>query len=364
MTTQTVALHPILGAVAIAQDALTAVRDAQPVFLTPAEKETAVAQIARAEAMLAELKLRVVAVTDDAASDAGARDNGAWWASVTRADFPIGRTNARLAEALDRRWTAVAAGMTDGLVSADQARVVVEVLDDLPDHLEPELLARAETEMVSLCGHFRPSELRRLGRHLVEVVAPEIAEAEEAKRLENEEQRALEKLSVRTKRLGGGISRTTIVHPDANADRLRTYLESYTSPRKHQDAISGKEDRIPHHRQLGQAFCALLEHLDPARLPAHGGDAAQWRHQIPPPRINGRCPMRPRNTDPRASSSPSAPARRTHRRACYACRRCGLSRRSCRPPCHAATGLQGGRGTFLTVTMDQPEEPTMGAADA
>jgi hypothetical protein len=27
--------------------------------------------------------------------------------------------------------------------------------------------------------------------------------------------------------------------------------------------------------------------------------------------------------------------------------------------CHPATGLQGCRGTFLTVTMDQPEEPTM-----
>ncbi len=167
----------------------------------------------------------------------------------------------------------VAAGMADGLVSQAQATVVVEVLDDLPDHLDPELLAQAETEMVTLCGQFRPSELRRLGRHLLEVIAPEIAEAEEAKRLENQEQRAQDKPSLRTRRLGDGISRTTIVHPDANADRLHTYLESYTSPRKSEHAISGEEDRIPHHRLLGQAFCALLEHLDPAQLPAHGGDA-------------------------------------------------------------------------------------------
>ena len=39
--------HPILGAVAVAQDALKSVRDSQPVFLIPAEKETAVAEIAR-----------------------------------------------------------------------------------------------------------------------------------------------------------------------------------------------------------------------------------------------------------------------------------------------------------------------------
>ena len=109
--------HPILSAIATAQEALTSVRDAQPVFMIPAEKQTAVAEIARLEAIAAELKLRVVAVAGDAASDAGSRDNGAWWASVTRADFPAGRAQGRLAEALDRRWSRVATGMADGLVS-------------------------------------------------------------------------------------------------------------------------------------------------------------------------------------------------------------------------------------------------------
>ena len=265
--------HPILSAIQVAQDALTAVRDSQPVFLIPAEKEAAVAEIARLEAMAAELKLRVVATADDAAGDAGARDNGAWLASVTRADFHAGRAQWRLAEALDRRWSAVAAGMADGLVSQAQANVVVQVLDDLPDHLDPDLLARAETEMVTLCSQFRPSELGRLGRHLLEVVAPEIAEAEEAKRLENQEQRTRETTSLRSKLIGDGVARTTIVHPELDRDRLLTYLESFTSPRKHQGAISGDEDRIPHHQQLGQAFGALVEHLDPARLPHHGGDA-------------------------------------------------------------------------------------------
>ena len=273
MTTQTVPLHPILGAVATAQDALQAVRDCQPVYLIPAEKQAAVAELARLEAMTAELKLRLIATADDAASEAGARDNGAWWASVTRADFPAGRTQARLAQALDRRWTRVAAGMADGLVSPAQATVLVHVLEDLPDHLDPELRAQAETEMVTLCGQFRPCELRRLGRHLLELVAPEIAEAEEAKRLEDQEQRARAKTSLRTRLIGDGLARTTIVHPELDRDRLLTYLESFTSPRKQPDAISGEEDQIPHHRLLGQAFGALLEHLDPTTLPAHGGDA-------------------------------------------------------------------------------------------
>ena len=104
-------------------------------------------------------------------------------------------------------------------------------------------------------------------------MAPEIAEAEEAKRLENQEQRAREKTSLRSRLIGHGLARTTIVHPAQDRDRLLTYLESSTAPRKHPDAISGEEDRIPHHRLLGHAFAALLEHLDPAQLPAHGGDA-------------------------------------------------------------------------------------------
>ena len=217
--------------------------------------------------MAAELKLRVVASAEDARAEAGARDNGAWLASVTRADFHAGRAQGRLAEALDRRWTRVATGMADGLVSPAQATVVVQVLDDLPDHLDPELLAQAETEMVNLCADFRPSELRRLGRHLLELVAPEIAEAEEAKRLENEEQRAREKTSLRSRLIGDGLARTTIVHPVLDRDRLLTYLESYTSPRKHQNAIGGEEDRIPHHRQLGPSLRRAARTPRPRQAP-------------------------------------------------------------------------------------------------
>ena len=45
---------------------LKAVRDVQPVFMTPAEKDAAVAELAPLEAMAAELKLRVVAAAADA----------------------------------------------------------------------------------------------------------------------------------------------------------------------------------------------------------------------------------------------------------------------------------------------------------
>ena len=119
--------------------------------------------------------------------------------------------------------------MADGEVSPAQAQVVVHALEALPADLDPELVA-SRAQMVTYCEEFRPSELRRLGRHLLEVIAPEFAEAELAKRLETEEQPAREKTSLRTRLLGSGLARTTITHPVADQTRLVTYLESLPAP--------------------------------------------------------------------------------------------------------------------------------------
>jgi hypothetical protein len=265
--------HPVVACAAELLAAIKTVRDVQPVFMTAADQQTAVLELDRAAAALAELQLRVMAAAGAAAEEAGARDVGAWVASLTHADFGPARADARLAEGLDLRWAAVAAGMADGVVSAAQARVVVEALEALPDDLDPSIVAEAELDLVELCTQFPPAQLRRLGRRILDVVAPDIADAEEAKRLENEEQRAREKTSLRIKRLGDGTTRTTILQPDADADRLLTYLDAYTSPRHDLGTLGGEADRIPHHRKRGHAFGALLEHLDPTRLPAHGGDA-------------------------------------------------------------------------------------------
>ena len=49
---------------------------------------------------------------------------------------------------------------------------------------------------------------------------------------------------------------------------------SRRSPRPDtKEAEAGEADRIPVDRKRGQAFCALLEAIDPKRLPVHGGDA-------------------------------------------------------------------------------------------
>jgi hypothetical protein len=64
---------------------------------------------------------------------------------------------------------------------------------------------------------------------------------------------------------------STDVHarvPDHVANRLRTYLEAYTSPRR---TPLGEVDGLPLARRRGEAFCAFLENLPDTGLPVHGG---------------------------------------------------------------------------------------------
>ncbi|MEZ0580404.1 DUF222 domain-containing protein [Nocardioides sp. MH1] len=273
--------HPLVACVEQVSAVLSEVCDYEPLYLDTDAKKTVLLGIAEAERRLAGLKLKTMAAAGDVAEDSGARDVAAWTAAHTRAEVRPLRQQQKLARAIDDHWARVGAAMTDGTVSLEQALVIVRGLEALPDHLGLEVIADAEARLVDYARTCNPTELALLADRILFYVAPEIAEAEEAKRLEEEEQQAHDKTTLRTKRLGHGWTRTTIIHPDASADRLQTYCEAFTSPRKRDDALGGEEDRIPYPRRMGLAFGALLEHLDPARLPAHGGDATTLLVTIP-----------------------------------------------------------------------------------
>lgn len=288
--------HPVLGCVGQVHAALDAVTDVQATFLRTEDKRTALIELARLEARLTEIRLRVLACADEIGEDTGARDSAAWVSHATRTEPATARADAVLARRLEQR-PLIAAGMRRGDISPAQARIIAAVLDDLPTHLGPQIATDAETTLVAFCETFRPSDLRRLARRLLEVIAPEIAEAEEAKRLRDEEQRALAKAFLKFHDQGDGLTRFWGALPTPIAERLKRYLNAYTSPRQHPrtnadnadnaeetggetggtDGTDGESggtgERMPQHRARAHAFAALLEHLDPHQLPAHGGEA-------------------------------------------------------------------------------------------
>ena len=151
--------------------------------------------------------------------------------------------------------------------------MIVRALEDLPDDLDPEIATRAETHLVELAARFGPRSLRVLGRRVLHVVAPEAADDQERQALEREEGLAARRTFLTSRPNGDGTTDLRIRISDADAGRLLTYLEAFTSPRRSPAAGAPVTDRRPYDQRLGHGFVAFLESVDPRRMPVHGGDA-------------------------------------------------------------------------------------------
>lgn len=260
--------HPVLATVAVMEAALKDVSDIDPVFMRTPDKAAALLALSRVASQVEELHLRLLTCADDVADEDGARDPASWLAFRSRSDPAVLRRDQWLGRLLERRFREVGAAMRQGRLNRGQAEVVVRSLAALPDALDPEILGRAEERLVAAAEEFAPRQLRMLGRRILEVVAPEVAEEAERRALEDEEARASRATSLVWGRRGDGTTDLRLRVADAVADRLFTYLEAFASPRR-----AGPDDRRPYDQRLGHAFGAFLESVDSERLPLHGGDA-------------------------------------------------------------------------------------------
>jgi hypothetical protein len=278
--------HPVLVAAAQVEAALKAVRDVEPAFMRVEEKQLALTSLPRLRDQIDALLLGIIEVADDVAEEAGCRDVAAWLAPNALMDRPAAGAAQRLARSLGRRWRVVAEGLREGAVSSAQAGVICRCLDALVDApvpdgeqpLDPELVAKAEAELVRLAERHTPAELRRLGERIVSLVAPHLDDERDRKALEDAERRAAAATRLSMRARGDGSTDLSARIPDAVAARLKTYLDAYTSPRTDAapqipvvDPATGL--RLPHRRLLGEAFCALVEAIPADAMPLHGGSA-------------------------------------------------------------------------------------------
>ena len=263
--------HPILACADAIEAALKDVAGVDPGFMRTVEQAEALQRLDRLESRIAGLRMRVMANAGEVAETTADHSVATWLATETRTDPRARAGELALARSLDRRWARVATALADGSVNLAQARVITHALEDLPEReVGPEAVARAEEALVGYAEHYGPVQLRRLGRRILEVAAPEMCEEAEGRALEAEERRAASVSSLSLRRLGDGTTRISGRLADAVADRLRTYLDAYTSPR-HRGL--GEGDSVPPRRRLAEAFVAFLENADPDRMPLHGGDA-------------------------------------------------------------------------------------------
>ena len=132
---------------------------ATPVWsMQPEERRESLLDLARAEAQLASLRLRVLAEADRAGDtdDTAACTIADWVAVETRQVRRDARSDLRLAEALERH-DVLSGAMTEGKVNTAQARAIVASLDMLPTTGEfavsTEQRRAAETHLVALAQH-------------------------------------------------------------------------------------------------------------------------------------------------------------------------------------------------------------------
>jgi hypothetical protein len=175
-------------------------------------------------------------------------------------------------------------------VLPDQAAVVVEAVDALPGSLTDDERRKAEEHLLGEARHHDAKALAVLGRHLLEVIDPELADAELARRLEAEEAVAARTTSFAMTSDGRGRTSGRFVVPDAVGAMLRGHLQALANPHRPDPIARVQADGSPRPRPvvLGDAFVAYVERYPVDRLPETGGVSATVVVTMPLETLEGR----------------------------------------------------------------------------
>ena len=270
--------HPVEVAAAQIDDILKAVRDVPLWSMSPAETRTTMVRLTRLHASLAELEARVAAhgQTVEVEADSGASSTPNWWAHETRQTRSGAHRKTKLATALATQAHApVRVALADGDLLVDQAEVIIAAIDALPDDLDAEIVTDAQARLIGYAAEHDAKALRILGKRILEVVAPEIGEAHEAKVLEREERDAEAAATFRMYEDGHGKWHGRFTLPTVQGAMLKKTLMAIAAP-KHRAAVDGY---VPNHarptdHKLGLAFMEYVARYPTDLLPSAGGMSA------------------------------------------------------------------------------------------
>jgi hypothetical protein len=260
--------------------ALTAIESAlqellatDPAYWRTGQKKDLLERLEKLQAQQAALKLRVLATAGDIAEETGAKDASAWMRAELLVDKGVARSQIKLATSV-AKYELVAAGLAEGVVSVDTARVITKALDKIEADpvASAEDLVLAEKLLVDYAGQLTANELRVVGKRILVEVDPVRFEDAEAKALLAEEERAQQKTALRVWDNRDGTIGFDGVLPTSIGMRFKRLVEAWAQPRKQQLVAKGAP-LPPWERLMGQGLARLLETVDPAALPRHGGDA-------------------------------------------------------------------------------------------
>lgn len=247
-------------------------------------RETAesIVELQRAQAKLAAAQATLLAHAErlDVAERSHATSTAAWLCGEVPLTPRQANQAVALANALDSgRYPATSAALAAGDLQPDQASVVVAAVDALPDMLFAEERLGAEAHLVALGRSYDAQKLRHLGKHLLEVIDPELAEQEIAKQLEAEEEAAARATSFSLVDDGHGKAHGRFTVPSLQGQMLLKMLHGFANPqlanaipRTQDDDHDGATGRRRLTRDvLGDAFMRLIEVYPVDKVPTSAG---------------------------------------------------------------------------------------------
>ncbi|WP_309648302.1 DUF222 domain-containing protein [Nocardioides sp.] len=205
-----------------------------------------------------------------AVEEVGATSVAAWWAHESRLTVVEAHRRVKHAVAVEDRHTEVGVALAAGGLRPEQARVVVDAVDALPDVVDPRVVEQARAHLLAEAAHHDARALRVLGKRVLDVVAPEVGEARLAQQLDAEEKaaEAAQRFTMHDDGHGRTYGRFTL--PTWKADVLRKALQAHASPKR--GCRGGGGGATP--EGMGRAFGDYVTRYPVDKLPNAGGVSA------------------------------------------------------------------------------------------
>ena len=140
----------------------------EPAYWRTGQKKDSLERLEKLQARMAALKLRVLATAGDIAEDTGAKDASGWMRAELLVDKAVARSQIKLAAGV-AKYDLVAAGLAEGVVSQDKARVITKALDKIETNpvASTEDLILAEKLLVDYATRLTANELRIVGKRIL-----------------------------------------------------------------------------------------------------------------------------------------------------------------------------------------------------
>ncbi len=219
-----------------------------------------------------QLRIGSAVDADGEAPAVPATTTAGWLADAVTTPLPLARKTVKLARRLEDSFHATGRALAAGAIDRDQAVVIVDAVDALPEFVVDTERRAAEDHLLDQARVHNAWDLKRLGKHLLEVIDPDGLDEHLAKQLAEEEARASRKTYFTMRDDGHGTVHGRFAIPGLNADMLAVALNAIASPVR-PDALDrgDHDDPKPTAEVLGQAFREYIERYPTEKLPTTGG---------------------------------------------------------------------------------------------